>query len=106
YRFPVRSWKKSHSCIATKKAPCLIHQELDLVERIIRDHLVEETDRLVIDNKDLFRKVERLIKLYLPGQKIDLSLHEERVPLFEKFNIEKEIERTFQKNVYLKSGGY
>jgi ribonuclease G len=105
-RYLIRLWKKIHGSISTKKAPNIIHQELDLVERIIRDHLVEETDRLVLDHKDIHRKVERFLQLYLPGQKVDLTLYQDRMPLFEKYNIEKEIERTFAKNVYLKSGGY
>ncbi len=105
-RYLLRMWKKIHGTISQKRAPSLIHQELDLVERIIRDHLVEETDRIVVDNPDLFKKIERFIHLYLPGQQLDFTLHQDRMPLFEKFNIEKEIERTFQKNVFLKSGGY
>ena len=105
-RYLIRSWKKIHSSIAVKKAPALIHQELDLVERIIRDHLVEETDRLVVDNREIYNKIERFLHLYLPDQKIDVTLDQDRMPLFEKFHIEKEIERTFQKNVFLKSGGH
>lgn len=105
-RYLIRLWKKVHASIAHKKAPSLIHQELDLVERIIRDHLVEETDKIVVDHKEIYKKVERFLRIYLPGQKIDLQFHQDRQPLFEKYNIEKEIERTFQKNVYLKSGGY
>ncbi len=105
-RYLIRQWKKIHATISQKKAPALIHQELDLVERMIRDNLSEDNDRMVIDSPEIYKKVERFAKLYLPGSKIDIQLHQERVPLFEKFNIEKEIERTFQKNVYLKSGGY
>lgn len=105
-RYLLRLWKRIHGNIAQQKAPSLIHAELDLVERIIRDHLNEETDHMVVDHKEVFRKIQKFIITYLPGQKIDVSLYEERVPLFEKYNIEKEIERTFQKNVYLKSGGY
>lgn len=105
-RYLIRMWKKVQQTISMKKAPSLIHQELDLVERIIRDHLVEENDRIVVDNRDVHRKIEKFLQLYLPGQQIDFQLSEERMPLFEKFNIEKEIERTFAKNVFLKSGGY
>ncbi len=105
-RYLIRQWKKIHGMISQKKAPSLIHQELDLVERMIRDNLNEENDSMVIDSPEIHKKVERFVKLYLPGQNVDIKLHQERVPLFEKYNIEKEIERTFQKNVYLKSGGY
>lgn len=105
-RYLLRQWKKVQTTIAQKKAPAIIHQELDLVERMIRDNLMEDTDRIVIDNPEIFKKTERFVKLYLPGQNVDIQLYQDRMPLFEKYNIEKEIERTFQKNVFLKSGGY
>ncbi len=105
-RYLIRSWKKIHGSIAHKRAPSLIHQELDLVERTIRDHLTEDTERIVIAHKDIFRKVQRFLQLYLPGQKINIEHYTSRAGMFEKFNIEKEIEKTFQKNVPLKSGGY
>jgi len=105
-RYLIRMWKNIHGSISQKKAPSLIHQELGLVERIIRDHLSEETDRIVVANKDILRKVERFLQLYLPGQELKLELHPGPQTLFEAFNIEKEIERTFQKNVFLKSGGH
>lgn len=105
-RYLLRQWKKVQTTIAQKKAPAIIHQELDLVERMIRDNLSEDSDRIVIDNPEIFKKTERFVKLYLPGQNIDIQFYQDRIPLFEKYNIEKEIERTFQKNVFLKSGGY
>lgn len=105
-RYLIRLWKKIHGSIAHKKAPALIHQELDLVERTIRDHLTDETERIVIDHKDIHRKVQRFIQLYIPGQKLNVELFNSRVGMFAKFNIEKEIEKTFQKTVPLKSGGY
>ena len=106
-RYLINLWKKIHGSIDQKKAPSLIHEELGLVERIIRDHLCEETDTIVVDHIDLFRKVKRFLGLYLPGTKLNVEFHKDhRVPLFEKSNIEKEIERAFQKNVHLKSGGY
>lgn len=105
-RYLTRLWKKIHSSIEQKKAPSLIHKELDLVERIIRDHLVEETDTLVTDDKEIFKKIQRFLNIYLPGQKVDLKFYADKVPLFEKYSIEKEIERTFQRNVFLKSGGH
>ena len=80
-RYLVRLWKKIHASLPHKKAPSLIHQELDLVERIIRDHLVEETDTLVVDHKEIYRKVQRFLELYLPGQKVNVIFHQDRVPV-------------------------
>lgn len=105
-RYLVRLWKKISGSLAQKKAPSLIHQELDLVERVIRDHLTDDTSRIILDDKELLRKVNRFLSLYLPGQTFKVDYYQGNVPLFDKFNVEKEIERTFQKNVYLKSGGH
>ncbi|MCM8775421.1 MAG: Rne/Rng family ribonuclease [Candidatus Omnitrophica bacterium] len=105
-RYLTRLWKKIHELIEVKKATSLIHQELDLVERVIRDHLTEDTDEIVVDHREIYRKVQRFLQLYIPGHKIMIRMHHDRRSLFEKYNIEKEIERTFQKNVQLKSGGH
>ena len=74
-RYLVRLWKKIHATIARKKAPILIHQELGLVERIVRDHLTEDTAKLIVDHYDLHRKLKRFISVYMPGQnmKIDFA---------------------------------
>ncbi len=104
-RYLIRLWKRIHASITQKHAPALIHQELDLVERVIRDHLTEDTDKLVVDSNEMHKKVERFLGLYLPGQDIKFEFHRGE-PLFEKYNIEKEIEKTFQRNVILKSGGH
>jgi len=101
----VRTWKKIHASIGRRKAPTTIHQELGLVERVVRDHLTEETSKIVVDDRATQKKVERFVGLYLPGQKIKVEYHH-GISLFERYQLEKEIERTFKRNVSLKSGGH
>ena len=105
-RYLTNVWERISKEIHHRKAPSLIHREADLVERVIRDYLTEEGTTLIMDDPELFHRARRFCQVYLPGQKPDIRLYKERMPLFEKFNIEKEIERTFQKNVTLKSGGH
>ncbi len=105
-RYLIRLWKKIHAMISQKKPPVMIHQELGLVERVIRDYVTEETTKISVDHPDLFQKLKRFLAVYMPGQKIHIDFTKEKGSLFERHNIDKEIERTFQKNVYLKSGGY
>lgn len=105
-RYLIRLWKKIHGMISTKKAPVMIHQELGLVERVVRDHVNEETTKIIVDHPEIFKKLKRFTSVYMPGQNLNIEFAKERGSLFERHGIEKEIERTFQKNVYLKSGGY
>lgn len=105
-KYLTRMWKKIHNKISDKKAPQLIHSELNLIERVIRDHLVEETDRIVVEGGEVHKKVKRFLGVYLPGVRVDVQTHKGKVGLFEKYKVEKEIERTYQRNVYLKSGGH
>lgn len=105
-RYLIRLWKKIHGMISAKKAPVMIHQELGLVERVVRDYVNEETTKIVVDHPEIFKKLKRFTSVYMPGQELNIEFSKEKGSLFERHGIEKEIERTFQKNVYLKSGGY
>jgi ribonuclease G len=105
-RYLIRLWKKIHGMISAKKAPVMIHQELGLVERVVRDYVNEETTKIVVDHPEIFKKLKRFTSVYMPGQPLNIEFAKEKGSLFERHGIEKEIERTFQKNVYLKSGGY
>ena len=105
-RYLIRLWKKIHGMISAKKAPVMIHQELGLVERVIRDHVNEDTKKIIVDHPEIFKKLKRFTSIYMPGQEMPIEFAKEKGSLFERHGIEKEIERTFQKNVYLKSGGY
>ncbi len=104
-RYLLRLWKKIHGMISAKKAPVMIHQELGLVERVVRDYVNEETAKIVVDHPEIFKKLKRFTSVYMPGQELNIEFAKEKGSLFERHGIEKEIERTFQKNVHLKSGG-
>lgn len=105
-RYLIRLWKKIHGMISKKKAPVLIHQELGLVERVVRDYVNEDTTKISVDHPEIYKKLRRFISVYMPGDPLHIEFSKEKGSLFERHNIEKEIERTFQRNVYLKSGGH
>ena len=104
-RYLLRLWKKIHGMISAKKAPVMIHQELGLVERVVRDYVNEETAKIVVDHPEIYKKLKRFTSVYMPGQELNIEFAKEKGSLFERHGLEKEIERTFQKNVQLKSGG-
>jgi ribonuclease G len=91
-----------------KKAPCpsLIHQELSLSLRAVRDLLVHEADRLVIDSQHEFDTIRAFLDAFMPNLKGRVALYDGREPIFDAYNLEGDISRALNRKVWLKSGGY
>ena len=101
----VQLWKKIHASIEGKKAPVLLHQELGLVERVVRDYVTEDSTMIYTDSDNVQNKLKRFCSVYMPGQPLNVNFEKTQGHLFEKFKIEKEIENTINRTVLLKSGG-
>lgn len=99
-------WRKIEKKYNSGGAPALLHYDLDLTTRLIRDHLDEEIERLVIDSPTEHRKVLRFIRNFQPELREKIDLHRDPSPLFDKYGIEQEVNKALGKRVWLKSGGY
>ena len=87
--------------------PELIHQELTLPLRLVRDILSDEVDELVMDHAEIHRDVLRFVQKFMPRQKKKIVLDQDNaLPLFERYGLELEIERSLERKIWLKSGGY
>ena len=90
----------------SKPAPFLIHQESDVIIRSLRDYLRADIGEIVVDKKEIFDKVKRQIEFIRPEFSNRVKLNEDRdIPLFNRFQIENQIETAFLRNVNLPSGG-
>lgn len=101
----LKQWEAISSAFTTTVAPVLIHQESDVVVRAIRDYLRREVSELLIDNPDIHEKARAYIERIRPDFINRIKLYEDTVPLFNRFQIEKQIESAFQREVRLPSGG-
>ncbi|MGV8119320.1 MAG: ribonuclease E/G [Candidatus Xenobiia bacterium LiM19] len=106
FEFQSKLWEKIQNNAKRKKAPALIHQELTLVYKIIRDLFTPEVDRLIIDSKSEYDKVQELLEIISPQLKSRVHLFNDKRSLFEAYGIETEIEKALRKKVWLESGGY
>lgn len=88
------------------EAPALLHSDLDVVFRSIRDVLSPEVRRLIIDSKEQYREIKQFLNLYMPRYRSVLEYFTKDVPIFDHYGIEAEIERALSHKVWLKSGGY
>ncbi|MFQ6672304.1 MAG: ribonuclease E/G, partial [Candidatus Tectimicrobiota bacterium] len=88
------------------QAPSLIHHDLSLVLRIIRDLFTDDVSRVVIDSPEEYHESVEFVRTFLPHLEDRLSLYEGAEPIFDHYGIEMEVSRTLGRRVWLKSGGY
>lgn len=105
-KYLLRLWRTIKTKAAKRNAPCLIHEEYDLILRTARDFFRDDVLQLVIDNKDSYKKVLGLVNTLAPQLRRRIRFHKEKIQLFEKYDIEHQIEKVFQPKVPLKKGGY
>src|SRR5690606_1057253 len=82
-----------------------LYHEPNLIERTVRDFLTEDVDRVLVDNIDDYEAMIESVSRISPRSKSKIFLFNENIPIFERFNIERQIEQTFQRKVPLPSGG-
>jgi ribonuclease G len=102
----LETWKEIEDGIANKPAPARLYQELDLVERVVRDSMTEDIDRIVIDNREVYDRMKGLAAKISRRAKSRLKLYDGDIPIFEHFHVEKQISSAFRRKVWLESGGY
>jgi ribonuclease G len=84
----------------------LLHKDLTISLRSVRDLFTREVDRLVIDSKEEYTQIMEFIETFVPSLKYSLELYEGPDPIFDFYGIEMEISRALEKKTWLKSGGY
>lgn len=101
----LRAWDKIQQKIDTVKAPACLYKEPDLAERTVRDFLTEDIDRVLIDNSEDHQRTQEVVGQISKRSTNKIHLYEDSIPIFERYNIERQIEQTFQRQVPLPSGG-
>ena len=102
----LKLWEVIRKKSESKSAPSLIHKELGIVSRIIRDLFTEKVETLIIDSPKEFNGILDFIEVFAPHLKSRVKLYQRPVPIFEAYGIEAEIEQILQRRVPLPSGGY
>lgn len=90
----------------TAPTPSLLHRELDITLRVVRDLFTKEVDRLIVDDPETYKKISAFIETFNPRLKHYVEQYQGDEPLFELYGIELELQRAAGKKVWLKSGGY
>jgi ribonuclease G len=104
--FLMRIWENIHEKAKCTRPPSILHQDLGLILRVIRDLHSHNLKKIVIDDELLFKKIEEFLKEYLPEEKCEAIYFNEKDPIFEAYGIEIDVAKLAQKKIWLKSGGY
>ncbi len=104
--FLSRLWAQIQARYEQTPAPAALHEEGDLIFRVVRDLFSPEVDEFVIDDKEVHDKCLDYVEALVPALAGRVRLHDDRQPVFEAFGIEKDIEKALRRRVWLKSGGY
>ena len=100
------SWEELQSGMREKKAPCCLYDEPDLVERVVRDWLTEEIDRIIVDSKQHFDRIRLIASRISRKVRSRIQLYEGSLPIFDYYEVEKQILQAFRSKVSLHSGGH
>src|SRR5581483_8459127 len=100
-----RLWTTFKKKSESGSGPMELYTEGDLVTRTVRDVFSSEVEHIIIDNKEVAKRVKEVIKLSNPRTRNKVELYEEPIPLFHKYGIEREIEQIYSRHVPLPSGG-
>ncbi|HEY3281325.1 MAG TPA: Rne/Rng family ribonuclease [Armatimonadota bacterium] len=106
YDFLCRLWAQVQETSRKVRAPGVVHQDLSLLYRIIRDVFSNDVSKLIIDSDADYEKALELVEFMSPKLKGRVFHYTEPDPIFQYYGVEAEIERLTRKNVWLKSGGY
>jgi Rne/Rng family ribonuclease len=104
--FLMRTWQEIKSRSEQRKAPSLLHRDLNLVERILRDYMTPDFGAIWVDSEEEFAKVVEFMSRFQPALVNRVKLYTKETPVFEEFGIQQEIDKGLRPKVWLKSGGY
>jgi Rne/Rng family ribonuclease len=104
--FLTRTWTEIRTRSEQRKAPSLLHRDLNLVERILRDYITPDFGAIWVDTEEEFTKVVDFMSRFQPQLVNRVKLYTKETPVFEEFGIQQEIDKGLRPKVWLKSGGY
>jgi ribonuclease E len=102
----LKLWKAIETNVTEQEAPALLYREQDVVIRSLRDHFAPDISEILVDEKTVHRKVREFFHQIMPRYEKLVKLYQERRPLFNKYQLEEQVEQVYRKRIKLKSGGY
>jgi ribonuclease G len=105
-KFLAKLWGRLSKKGEKTKAPALIHKDMEIITRLVRDLFTEDVTRVVIDSKKEYKEILSYLRSYAPDLRERVHLYKEDTPIFDAYEIERETGRLLSRTVPLKKGGF
>jgi ribonuclease G len=105
-QFLTRLWGQVQGRFESARAPSILHEEMDLTFRVVRDLFSPDVDEFLVDTSAAYEKCLHFAESLVPQLAERIKLYDGAAPIFETTGIEKEIEKALRRRVWLRSGGY
>ena len=102
----IKTWNGIKETALSSIAPSLIHQESDIIKRTLRDMYDEDTNNIIIEGNEGYKKAQAFMKMMMPSNVKKVKKYRDKVPLFFNENIEEKLNQIYDSEIKLKSGGY
>lgn len=102
----LNSWQTIMDNFQKANEPTLLYAESDLIKRAVLTALDKRYDRILVDDYATFQNCKRLYSRYSGEHTLRIEYYRDKTPMFERFNVEREIEKTLRRKIWLPSGGY
>ena len=107
YNYLIRSWNQIRISALQTQAPALIHEEGNLIKRALRDMYTKDISEIIVDGENAYRMARDFVKILSPHNlKKIKSCKKDDIPLFQRFQVEGQLDKLHDCNVQLESGGY
>lgn len=102
----LHNWEGIMESFQKSTEPTLLYAESDLIKRAVITAIDKRYDRILIDHYPTYQNCKRLYQRYSSEHKLRIEYYRDKTPIFERFNVEREIEKTLRRKIWLPSGGY
>jgi len=107
YEYLMRTWNQIRETTLESRAPCLIHEEANLIKRAIRDIYTSDIEEVLVEGEKGYRVAKDFMKLLTPSRaKLVQPYRDETMPLFHRYQVDSQLDAMHSPIVHLKSGGY
>ncbi len=106
FQYLLKLWESIERNVTQQPAPALLYREQDVVMRSIREHFSPDISEILVDDPGVFKKARKFFQLVMPRYEKLVKLYQEKRPLFNKYQLEEQLEQVYRKRIKLKCGGH